>query len=476
MFNDKFKEGVCKTIFVCIFLSTVCVRSQQILTIDKVNEIVMSKSNRIKMVYNVFLRNSIENSLYEISLLPKVTSSVTFPYQRSISEVLQSDGSQRFIERNYINSSFNLNVSQPLPFTGGKISVNSSINGSRDFNNNITSFSSNWVNISYQQSLNGYNSFKWTRKINDLNIRKDSIDFLKEKIKLKNEVSEKYLDVYLIQMKIQLLEENINKSEKNVIELEEKFKFGRTIKIEVDQAKVGLEQLKSQLEVHNMEFRSGINELKKYMDYDDQPDFLLQAVVQENYIIDRRELKSAIRNNGFDLEKAIRLLESESNIDQVKKEGAISMNIQFGMGLNSSASQFADLYNTPSQSQFVTIGAKIPIIDWGEAKRKISLAKLEKDYIEYTFKEEEKRIDNQLEEFLNYKESLVAQKKSLAEQLALSKKIMEMFDEMLKLGRKTVTDYKIQLVEYFNINLEYQKTVNNLYLLKLKINEMKLIL
>jgi hypothetical protein len=55
------------------------------------------------------------------------------------------------------------------------------------------------------------------------------------------------------------------------------------------------------------------------------------------------------------------------------------------------------------------------------------------------------------------------------------KSINEMFDELLKLGRKTTSEYKAQLVETFNINAEYQKAINNLYLLKLKINEMNLI-
>ncbi len=103
------------------------------------------------------------------------------------------------------------------------------------------------------------------------------------------------------------------------------------------------------------------------------------------------------------------------------------------------------------------------------------MAKLEKENLELQLEEEQEEIEEHLEELSNYHLSLISQTKSLKEQLRLSKSINEMFDELLKLGRKTTAEYKAQLVETFNINAEYQKAINNLYLLKLKINEMNLI-
>lgn len=460
---------------VFLFFISFITFAQKVLTIEEVNAIAMIKSNRIKMATNNLLKNNIENSFYENSLLPKISSTINFPYQRSISGILQPDGSQKFIEQNNIFSSYSVNISQALPFTGGIVSINSSINGSRDFNNKLSSFSSNWVNVSYQQQINGYNSFKWDKKLNKLAIIKDSIAFLKDKINLKFDVSKQYVDTQLLQMKIELLKVNIDKTQRNLTELEEKFKYGQTIKIEVEQTKVTLEQLQSQLEISKMDYQAAIKVLKNLIEYGNDEDFTLQAVQQDDYILDPQSLKAAIRNNGFELDKAIQLLQSDSNIDKVKKESAVSINLQLGMGLNSSAKELSDLYSTPSQSQFVTIGARIPILDWGLARKKIDLARLDRDYVEYNVIENEKKMDNQLEEFINYKISLIAQKKSLSDQVALSKKIMDMYDELLSLGRKTAAEYKVQLAETFNINLQYQEVVNNLYLPKLKINEINLV-
>lgn len=474
--NNRLKTRTVKlmTLWIIIFSSNIY--SQKSITINEVNKIVLSKSNQIKLIENEFTKSNIERNLYKISLLPQISTSVSAPYQRSISEVLQSDGSLRYIERNYLNPSLNLNVSQVLPFTGGSINLSSSLNNARDFNNKTSSFSSNWVNLSYQQTVNGFNSYKWRNRINFLSIKKDSIDYLKEKIKLKYEVSKSYLDTQLVQLKINLLAANIQKTEKIIIELEEKLKYGRTLKIEVEQSKIVLEQLKSQQKITELDYLSRINSLKIMMKDTSNSSYLLLPIKKiNNYELDKNQLKEAIRKNGFDLEKTIKLLEGDASIDKAKKEGAMSINFQLGMGLNSSGTNIYNLYEKPSQSQFITIGTKIPILDWGKAKKNEMIARLEKENTELSLDENEEKIDEQLNDLINYQFSLTEKVASLERQIVLIKSIDTMFEELFRLGRKTTAEYKTQLVESFNATIEYQKTINDLYLLKLKTNEIYLL-
>lgn len=478
MFEIKSNRLIIHTLkLICflIILFSMNSYSQKTITIDEVNKIVFSKSNQIKLIENEFTKSNIERNLYKISLLPQISTSVSAPYQRSISEVLQSDGSLRYIERNYLNPSLNLNVSQVLPFTGGSINLSSSLNNARDFNNKTSSFSSNWVNLSYQQTVNGFNSYKWRNRMNFLSIKKDSIDYVKEKIKLKYEVSKSYLETQLVQLKIDLFTANIQKTEKIIIELEEKLKYGRTLKIEVEQSKIVLEQLKSQQKINELEYISGINSLKNMMKDTSNSSYLLLPVKKiNNYELDKNELKQAIRNNGFDIEKTIKLLESDASIDKAKKEGAMSINFQLGMGLNSSANNIYNLYEKPSQSQFVTIGTRIPILDWGKARKNEMIARLEKENTELSLDENEEKIDEQINDLTNYQFSLTEKVNSLEKQLILIKSINTMFEELFRLGRKTSAEYKSQLVESFNTAIEYQKTINDLYLLKLKTDEIYL--
>ena len=450
--------------------------AQNTLSIDNVVEIVFKNSNQIQILKNNNLKKNIESDFHRISLLPKISSSISFPYQRSISEVIQSNGSQQFIERNFLNSTLNLNISQVLPFTGGTLGITSSINSARDFNNKTSNFSSNWFSISYQQSINGFNSFKWDKKRDPLETEKKSLDFIKEKLKLKYDVSKVYLETQLIQLKLRLLDSNIKKTEEILYQLEEKFKYGRVIKIEVQEAKLTLQQFKDQLNNSNLEYLYGIESLKHLMKYDAKNNFSLIAVEKNDFLIDKDELITAIKKNGIDLDKAIKLLEVNSNIEKVKKDGSIIINLQVGTGLNSSANNLANLYELPSQSQYITLSTKIPILDWGKSKKNYSIAKIEKENLELTTNISENKITEQINDLINYKISIDSKLKSLKEQLNLSQEINEMFEELLNRNRKTIAEYKTQLAESFTINLEYQKSINDLYLLKLKINEFYLTL
>lgn len=465
-----------KVLFIAFILFFLNVNAQtKKLTIEDVNEYVLNKSNKVKVINNNFLSAKITSSFFEKSLLPIVSTSISLPYQRSITLLIQPDGSQKFIERNFINSVLNLNVSQAVPFTGGTVSLSSSLNSAKDFNRNTISFSSNWINISYQQSINSYNSYKWDKKLNKLYVKKDSISYLKEKLKLKYDISKIYLDTQLFQLKSDLIKKNIEKTKAILFELEEKLKFGRITKIEVEQTKILLEQLGGQLEINDANYKHGIELLKKIMNDSSFTPLILSPVIQEDFIIEIDKTIKSIKKNGFDIEKESRILEMNSKIEKIKKEGAVNFNLQMGLGLNSSSNEFLSLYDKPTQSQFVTIGAKIPVLDWGQNKNKYAIAKLDNENLQLLVAEEEQRLEEEVENLIHYKQSINLQQKSLKEQRKLFISVAEMNEELLKLGRKTISEYKSLLVEIYEVDIEYQKKTNDLYLLKLKINEFNLI-
>ena len=462
------KNRIVTLIFTLLFINNSI--AQKTLTIDEVIEIAFKNSNHIKIINNNFEKSKIEFNLTKIAILPKVSASVSLPYQRSISEVIQANGSQKFIERNFLNSALNLNISQLLPFTGGTLNVTSSINNSRDFNNNISSFSSNWVNVSYQQSINGYNRYKWDKKLNNLGFKKDSIDFLKEKYKLKYDISKIYLELNISSLKIDLLKQNILKTEKILIEIEEKYKFGRVLKIELDQLKITLNQLNNQLKYSQSSYKIGLNDLFSAINYKNTESLVLKNVEFVTFNIDENVLKKAIKSNDFELTKSIKQIQSDSNIEKVKKEGAISVNLQLGLGLNSTAIDFSRLYELPSQSQFVTIGTKIPILDWGLSRKNLQIANLEKDNVALELKEQEIKLEDKVDEIINYQSSLLTNNNYFQEQVKLSQTVSGVFYELLKMGRKTISEYNNQIAETFKTQIEYQTNSNNMYLLKLNID------
>lgn len=201
---------------------------------------------------------------------------------------------------------------------------------------------------------------------------------------------------------------------------------------------------------------------------------MLKSVDEIEYTIDKEELIKKMEENGYNIEWKIKELEAEANLDKIKKEGSISLNLQVGLGLNSSANEISQLFNTPRQTQFVTFGVRVPILDWGISKDKANIAFIEKENLKYKIEEERNRKTQAIEELINYYWTLKSQIQSLKQQIGISNKLTDSYKELLLLGRKTVSEYKNQIYEEINLSMEYQKLKNNLYLLKLKIDELDL--
>jgi outer membrane protein len=431
----------------------------------------IDNSYSYKITENEYRIQKIQNEFFRKSLLPKANLDFSFPYQRSISDVTQPDGTIKFLERNYLNSNAILNVSQAIPFTGGTISLSNSLNYSRDFNNNYTNFSSNWVNLSFQQPINGYNGYKWNKKINHLVKKKDSIEYSKNIIRLKYEIAKAYIDAENAQEKSVLLKENINKFEILLSEFDEKYKRGRVIKTDVEQIELTLTKLKGYLKANSVEYESLLNQLKRKANIELQDSVTLKNVEEIDYIIDKEELIKKMEENGFNIEWKINELQTDANLEKIKKEGSISLNLQAGIGLNSSANEFSQLFNTPRQTQFLTFGIKVPILDWGISKDKTQIAFIERENLKYKLEQEKSKNVQVIEEVVNYYWSLKYQIQSLKQQIELSNKLTNDYYDLMVSGRKTIPEYKNQIYENINLSVEYEKLKNNLYLLKIKINE-----
>lgn len=79
------------------------------------------------------------------------------------------DGTSKYIRQKQLRTDGNLSITQNIPWTGGSISVNTSLQrldilGSQKYH----TYKTNPVNIILQQSVFGYNSLKWDRKIEPL--------------------------------------------------------------------------------------------------------------------------------------------------------------------------------------------------------------------------------------------------------------------------------------------------------------------
>ena len=108
---------------------------------------------------------------FRANYLPEVNL-VSSPYlNRQINRVTQPDGTEQFIRQNQLITDVGLQISQNVWFTGGNLFVQTSTQRMDELGSNLTSYNSLPVTVGYQQSLFGYNSLKWDRRIEPVRFR-----------------------------------------------------------------------------------------------------------------------------------------------------------------------------------------------------------------------------------------------------------------------------------------------------------------
>ena len=108
---------------------------------------------------------------FRANYLPEVSLTSTPYLNRQINRVTQPDGTEQFLRQNQLSTDVSLSVSQNIWFTGGNLFLQTSAQRMDEFGDHTEAYNTQPVTIGYQQSLFGYNSLKWDRRIEPVRFR-----------------------------------------------------------------------------------------------------------------------------------------------------------------------------------------------------------------------------------------------------------------------------------------------------------------
>ncbi|REC60472.1 hypothetical protein DRF65_20630 [Chryseobacterium pennae] len=458
-------------IFIIIPTLFYCQYNNDSLSIDEVINLVVTNTEKAKNIESAYQIRNIDFENYKKSFLPQIFMTANLPYQRSIQEVIQFNGSTSLVERNFLSPTINFTTKQIVPFTGGEISLTNSIAMNNDLQNKITNYSSNWVSLTYSQTINGFNQYKWDKRKYFYTRKLDEINHKKDVAKLKTEAAQLFFDGYILQKKIELTKNNILKTQSLLAQFEEKEKLGRALEIDVNQVSITINQLSQKMESDSFDLSMLISKLKNLLNLNERKELYFKTVDDFDLIIDKEALISSFLEKSYENEAKLQLLIADEKIDKTKKDGAVNFFVQLGIGLNSSAAELENLYNKPIQKQALSVGAYIPLLNWGILENKKKMAELEKSILERELKQTKFDVTQQAENLYYYIENLNDQINLSKKEYELQTAANELLFNLLTYGKKTVYEYKNQLFEYEKSFLNYNELLTSKYILKMKFNE-----
>lgn len=330
-------------------------------------------------VKNLFRANYWEYRSYRAGRLPSLTLRTTpIQYLRDFTRRYDSENNIDVYRRQQSLYSYgNLSVSQNFDLTGGTFFIDSELGYMRNIgDNSYSQYSAVPIRIGYSQSLFGFNSFKWEKKIEPLKYERAKQQFLYSMQEISESVISCFFSLAMVQAEHEMARGYVATCDTLYQMGEERYKIASisqgdllTLKLNTVNARNSFQNTKISLRRAMFDFVSFLN-----MDKDTEVMLELPGPPERMEISPDLALRYARLHNpdllGFDQE----MLEAEREVDRTKKSSAFDASISVSVGFNQVADNFSGAYRNPLQQDVVSVGLTIPLVDWGVRKGRANMA------------------------------------------------------------------------------------------------------
>ncbi|MEX2370881.1 MAG: TolC family protein [Bacteroidales bacterium] len=383
--NSKFRRARMKLSFVavCIIITAPFVYAQEDtvrlhLTLEDVIDLAREQSPMATMARHQFRGSYWEYRTFQASYLPSLSLSSTLPdINRSIDKIVKDDGTEDFVSRAVMNSSVEMELSQNVSFTGGNIFLNSSLQRIDNLGDNPNlNYLAYPFTIGFTQPINGYNDFKWEKKIEPAKYEEAKKQLIHTLEQVSNRAVGYFFDLILAQINLAIANKNFANNDTLYNIAEGRYQLGTIAENELLQMELSYLNAGTALNAANIDLEVKKFRLRSFLGYSEMVDIelIVPSAIPDVNIEMGRALQEASTNNPEVLELQRRLLEAEQNVARAKAQKGIQANLFALYGMSKNAQDLGGVYVDPEDQQRLRIGFEIPILDWGLGKGRHKMA------------------------------------------------------------------------------------------------------
>jgi len=299
-----------------------------------------------------------------------------------------------------ISSSGGISVSQKIDLTGGTLSLNTGLNYLRNFGESVfTQFSSTPVRLGYSQSLFGFNSFKWSKKIEPLKYEKAQKQFLYSREEIAGTAAGYFFSLASAQAEFDMAVENLSSTDSLYKAGKERSRISSISQADLLTLELDLINAENAMENASIQLRRSMNDFIVFFGLDKNSKVKLVLPEKPNDIkISAEEALAYMKEFNPDiLSHRQQILESEQAVEQSQKMGGFDANISASVGFNQAGNSLAAAYTNPSRQDVVNISLTIPIVDWGIRKGQVNMAKNNLKIAQLSVEQNEQNLELELE-------------------------------------------------------------------------------
>ena len=385
---------------------------------------------------------------YRANYLPNLTLTSNPYLDRAINKVTMG-GSVKFVEQNLLATDLTLSLTQNVPWTGGTFFVETSAQRIDLFSDDSHSYQTSPVNIGYRQSLFGYNSLKWDRRIEPIRYREARKRYVETLELVAAAATQKFFALATAQSNYEIASTNYANADTLYMYARGRYDIGtisenEMLQLEINKLTEETNRMNARIEVDN-----AMQELRSYLGI--QQDVELKVRIEDfvpDLQIDLNEALLLAAQNSPDIENMQRRkLESESTVSQARANAGLKADIYLRFGLTQTADRWKNAWRNPMDQQYVSLGISLPILDWGRGKGQVRVAKSNRDLVHTQVEQDKTDFDLNIRKLVK-QFNLQAQRVHIAARTdATAQRRADVARRLYLLGQSTILDLNASITE-----------------------------
>ncbi|MDR2131611.1 MAG: TolC family protein [Odoribacteraceae bacterium] len=321
---------------------------------------------------------------YKAELLPNMVLEGTLPsLNRSLGSYQKEDGSYRFVKNNVLTENLSLSVRQNIPFTGGVFTIQSQLQRVDQLDNKTTSYLSVPFSVMLQQPLFHAKTLKWATRIEPERYKEALKQYQVDMEVVYLNVINHYFDLLLAKINLEIANINFN----NAVKLHDIAKGKRALGLisqnELYQLELGKVNAESEVISVRQTYDNKELTLRNYLHIEEHEPLL--PVTPEGFrhldITLEQVMELAYKNHPVTHTLDREIMEARMRVDQAKANRGFQADLYVALGNTGSDLTLPASYRNLQNREMISLGIRIPILDWGKGKGGVKLAESEKQVV-----------------------------------------------------------------------------------------------
>jgi outer membrane protein TolC len=320
------------------------------------------------------------NSAFGARRLPQLSLQGTAPrYEKTITPVIQPDGSTNFTPVQATTADAGLTLSQVLPFSGGTFSITSQlqryeVTGGSD---NVLRWTSSPVIFSIQQPILRPNLLRWDGRVADVELESAERAFLEEREGVALQATQAFFELYLAQKTLENAALNAARNDTLFNLNKGRLEIGKIGENDLLQSELALLNARAALDNAKLEYarRLAAFRLAVNLPADAPVEISIPARIPGFDADTAVAVQQALRNRARVSDLEMQSLQARRQLAIARLAGGPGATLNASVGFNQTAPDMSLAYRDLLQAQRFSMFLQVPVFNWGARSNDVQEAR-----------------------------------------------------------------------------------------------------